>query len=76
MNEEESKLGQIIKPEYLRPQTEVTEMPTSVKWRVSAHSSEMTSLTFNRDGSVMYTGGGDGMVKAWDTATGRSTQSY
>ena len=67
MNEEESKLGQIIKPEYLRPQIDVTEMPKTVKWRNIAHTNEVTSLTYNRDGSVLYSGGGDGVVKAWDT---------
>ena len=29
-----------------------------------------TCLTFNRDGNLVYTGGGDGVIKGWDTVTG------
>ena len=44
-----------------------------MKWSANAHSNEVTSLTFNREGNIMYTGGGDGFVKAWDTETGRAS---
>ena len=71
MDAEESKLGEIIKPEYLRPTNEATTMPSGVTWRTCAHQMETTCLTFNRDGTILYTGGGDGLVKAWDTASGR-----
>ena len=71
MSAEESKLGEIIKPEYLRPSNEETTMPGRVAWRACAHQTETTCLTFNRDGNILYTGGGDGLVKSWDTASGR-----
>ena len=71
MEQEESKLGEIIKPEYLRLTTESTRLPSHVQWRTCAHQTETTCLTFNRDGSILYTGGGDGLVKSWDTASGR-----
>ena len=50
-------------------------MPSHVQWRTCAHQTETTCLAFNRDGSVLYTGGGDGLVKSWETATGRHLQT-
>lgn len=69
--DEERKIGEIIKPEYLRPTIEATSLPGQVSWRTCAHGTETTSLTFNKDGTILYTGGGDGLVKSWDTASGR-----
>lgn len=71
LDAEESKLGDIIKPEYLRPQIEATTMPNRVSWRACAHQVETTCITFNKDGNILYTGGGDGLVKAWETSTGK-----
>ena len=71
LDTEESKLGEIIKPEYLRPAIEPSKLPSSVAWRTCAHATETTCLTFNRSGSILYTGGGDGLVKAWDSASGK-----
>lgn len=46
-------------------------LPGEVDWKVCAHKSETTCLTFNREGDVLYTGGGDGTIKAWRTQDGR-----
>jgi len=51
-------------------------MPTAVKWRTCAHATETTCLTYNKNGTVLYTGGGDGIVKSWDTESGRHTQTF
>lgn len=69
---EEAKLDAIVKPEYLKQNmNQNINIPTDVAWRECAHQSETTSITFNRDGSVVYTGGGDGLVKAWNSKTGK-----
>ena len=69
---EEAKLDAIVKPEYLKQNmNQNINIPTEVAWRECAHQSETTSITFNRDGSVIYTGGGDGHVKAWNSKTGK-----
>lgn len=51
-------------------------MPTDVKWRTCAHTAETTCITFNRDGSILYTGGGDGVIKSWDTQSGDHKQTF
>lgn len=30
-------------------------------------------MAFNRDGSIIYTGGSDGIVKIWEASTGKQT---
>ena len=75
MNAEESKLEQIIKPEYLRPRIENTVMPSRVLWKTCAHQTETSCLAFNKDGTILYTGGGDGLVKSWDSVSGRQLQT-
>lgn len=75
MNAEETKLEEIIKPEYLRPLIENTIMPSRVSWKTCAHQTETSCLTFNKDGSILYTGGGDGLVKAWESSSGRQLQT-
>lgn len=66
---EQAKQMQLtIKPEYLKNVASskmVIEVPSEVKWRTCAHKSEITNLTFNRDGNIIYTGGADGVVKGW-----------
>ena len=51
-------------------------MPSSVKWRTCAHATETSCLTFSRDGSTLYTGGGDGIIKSWDTDSGQHKQTF
>jgi WD40 repeat protein len=45
--------------------------PSEVAWKVCAHKSETTCLTFNRDGDIVYTGGADGIVKGWRVSDGK-----
>lgn len=71
-DQEEAKLGQIIKPEYFRqPKRDNIELPDKVAWKKCAHQPETTCLTYNREGNILYTGGGDGIVKSWNVANGK-----
>ncbi len=49
----------------------VIEIPSEVAWKTCAHKSEVTCLSFNRDGNIIYTGGADGVVKGWQTSDGK-----
>jgi WD40 repeat protein len=38
--------------------------------RLAGHRGDVRQLVFSRDGRRLFTGGSDGLVKVWDTATG------
>lgn len=72
--EEAKSINLQIRPEYLK-NTAVSNVkinaPSEVAWKVCAHKSETTCLTFNRDGDILYTGGADGIVKGWRVSDGK-----
>lgn len=41
-----------------------------------AHQKETTCITFNKDGDLIYTGGGDGFVKVWKTSNIQKEQAF
>ncbi|RMZ79144.1 hypothetical protein DV738_g3513, partial [Chaetothyriales sp. CBS 135597] len=42
-------------------------------WKTRRHKGSCRALVFNHDGSVSYSAGTDGLIKAFDTATGKVT---
>jgi WD40 repeat protein len=45
--------------------------PSGVEKKIIAHKGETTALAFNIDGDILYTGGGDGLVKGWRIKDGK-----
>lgn len=52
------------------------QCPSGVFDRVCAHQKETTCITFNKDGDLIYTGGGDGFVKVWKTSNIQKEQAF
>lgn len=44
--------------------------PTNPNYRVMGHSSEITSVCYNQQGTALVTAGGDGVVKIWEPRSG------
>ena len=72
--EEAKNINLSIRPEYLKNNAASNikiNAPSEVSWKVCAHKSETTCLTFNRDGDIIYTGGADGIVRGWRVSDGK-----
>lgn len=46
-------------------------MPSITERKIAAHKRECTCLCFNPLGDVVATGGGDNLVKLWNSSTGK-----
>ena len=46
------------------------QVPTRPKHKINAHKSETTTLAYDPLGSKLATGGGDNIIKIWDTNSG------
>lgn len=45
-------------------------LPTHKIYKKKAHDEEATCAKYNDGGSLLFTGGGDGLVKVWDPSSG------
>lgn len=53
------------------PITASMNAPSQVQKKIIAHKGETTAMKFNIDGDILYTGGGDGLVKGWRVKDGK-----
>lgn len=50
-------------------------MPSKTEFKIAAHKREATCVCFNPLGDVVVTGGGDSLIKIWNSHNGKEVQT-
>ena len=58
--------------DYIKPSIKANHPPSEPERKQKAHDNGASCITFSFDGKKIVTGGGDGIVKLWETVNSDS----